>query len=160
MKSMIVCILLLVACVSVGGELLIEYKHAGLLRVSVTERKQLDLAWTTGRCPFDELDASPMRQTIEAYDSHGATIWLTKSEMEQLRKWIVDGKIFELESAYPEPEQKTYGSAFHSSLSVELDGKKKSVAWTGDTKVPSTLHTAINALVKMCQDIRQSREGK
>jgi hypothetical protein len=160
MKSMTVATFLLAASVSAAGELLIEYKHAGLMRVSVTERKQLDFAWTTGRLPFDEQDASPMRQTMEAYDSHGATIWLTKSEMEQLRKWIADSKIFDLESAYPEPEQKTYGSAFHSSLSVEVDGKKKSVAWTGDTKVPDTLRTAINALVKMCQDIRRSREGK
>jgi hypothetical protein len=152
--------LLLVASMATAEGIKIVYSSAGLTKVEVTEQKQLQFVWHTGRLPFEEGDSSPMQQSLAAYDSHSATIWLTKAEMETFRQWIDQNGILDLKTEYPEPEQKTYGSAFHSSLSVELDGKKKSLAWTGDTKVPDPLLTAINKLVQMCQEIRKSREGR
>lgn len=68
--------------------------------------------------------------------------------------------ILDLEPKYPEPEKKTYGFAFNSSLTVEFDRRKRSIAWTGDTKIPASLQEAVNQLVQMSQKVREIREGK
>jgi hypothetical protein len=157
MKTSLLAIVscLAIAVTAAAADLQIEYGSAGLTSVKVDERSRLHFAWHTGR-----LDTPLSLQSLDGYDSHSAVIWLTKAEMEKFRQWIEQNRILDLKPEYPEPEQKTYGSAFQSSLSVELDRKKKSLAWSGDTKVPDTLHAAINALVKMCHEIRQTREAK
>jgi hypothetical protein len=118
---------LAIASTCAAGDLRIVYSSAGLTKVEVSEEKQLHLAWHTGRLPFDKGDNSPMRQSLEAYDSHSSVIYLTKSELSEFEKWIEKNGILNLKSKYPEPEKKTYGSAFQSSLTVELDDKKYSI---------------------------------
>jgi len=143
-----------------AADLVIVYNHAGLTDVKVTERKQLHFGWHTRRLSFEKGDSSPMRQSLEAYDSHSAVIWLTKAELSRFRQWVEQNGILDLKSKYPEPEQKTYGSAFHSSLTVELDGRKHALSWTGDTQVPDALNEAVQKLVQMCHEVRQRRERR
>ena len=149
---------LVIAVPAVAGELRIEYDYAGLTSIHVNEQRQILLTWHTRRLPFDNNDISPMRQSLDAFDSHSSTIWLTESELNELEKWIINNAILEFPLTYPEPEEKTYGSAYRYSLAVEYDGKKHSLEWTGDTKISDSLNEAVKELMKICHEIRKSRE--
>jgi ASC-1-like (ASCH) protein len=149
---------LMLVSLATAGNLRIQYHHAGLMKIEVSIENQLRFEWHTGRRSFQEGDCFPMKQSLESYDSHMALIWLTGMEMGSFENWIVRNGILDLDALYPEPEEKTYGSAFCSSLIVELNGRKYSLEWTGDTKVPETLHRAINQLIRLCREIRRNRE--
>ena len=151
---------LVIATTAAASDLRIEYSHAGLTTVQVTKQRQLHFAWHTGRLPFERGDNSPILQSLEGYDSHSSVIWLTKSELAEFKNWIEKHGILDLKSKYPEPENKTYASTFHSSLTVEFDGKKHSIAWTGDTEIPDSLRDAVNKLVGLSHRIWKSRAGK
>lgn len=123
-------LLAIVSCFAImvtaaAADLLIDYGSAGLTSVKVDERNRLHFAWHTGR-----LDTPLSLQSLDGYDSHSAIIWLTKAEVEKFRKWTEQNRILDLKTEYPEPEQKTYGSAFQSYLSVLRDkrGKKNILA--------------------------------
>ena len=115
--------------------------------------------WHSGRLPFEKGDNSPILQSLEGYDRHSSDIWLTKSELEEFRNWIEKNGMLQLKSEYPEPENKTYGSAFHSSLTIECDGEQHSIEWTDDTEIPDSLRDAVNKLVGLSHRIWKSRAG-
>ena len=144
----------------IAGELRIDYDYAGLTKIHVTEHKQLVIKWHTRRLPFENGDISPMRQSLDAYDSHSSVIWLTRVELNEFEHWIEETDVFNLPSTYPVPEEQTYGSAFRSTLTVELDGRNHSLEWTGDTTIPYHMYAAVNSLVEKCHEIRRSREEK
>ena len=144
--------------VSGSDDVTIEFTRAGLTSVKVDQAKRLHFSWHTGRRPFVNGDSSPMRQDLTAYDGHNVSIWLTKEEVHAFAKWVEYYQILALKAEYPEPEVETRGSAFKSSLSVTLDGKKHSLSWTGDTKIPDTLREAIRELIELSDNIRKSRE--
>ncbi len=149
---------MVVSTTAFAGDVQIEYNHAGLTGVKIDEKNRLHLSWHTQRRPFDQKDISPMRQNFSAYDSHSSVIWLTKAELERLSNWAKNFHGLKLKPKYPEREKPTYGSAFQSSLTVAFGDTKLSRSWTGDTKVPDSLHEAINKLVKICHEIRKSRQ--
>lgn len=151
---------LVIATSTAACDLQIEYSYAGLIHVQVTKQRQLHYSWHTGRLPFENGDNSPILQSLEGYDSHSSVIWLTKSELAEFKSWIEKHGILNLKSKYPEPENKTYGSAFHSSLTIEFEGKKHSITWTDDTEIPDSLKDAVNKLVGLSHRIWQSRAGK
>jgi hypothetical protein len=157
MKEFALCAVacLAVAAASDADDLRLEYTHAGLTSVKVDQLGRLHFSWHTGR-----LDTPVAQQSLDGYDSHSAVIWLTKAELGRFKDWIDQYDILNLKSEYPESEKKTYGSAFRSALTVEVGGKKRSVAWTGDTKVPDSLRKAVNMLVQFCHEIRKTREEK
>lgn len=161
MKTVVLSLLagLAIARAVAAADLRIEYSHAGLTKIQVNEQQQLHFQWHTGRLPYKKGDSSPIHQNLDAYDSHSTAIWLTEMEMAGFENWIEKHGIFDLESKYPEPENMTYGSAFHSSLHVELGDKHYSLTWTGDTKIPDSLREAVNRLVEMSHGIRKCREG-
>jgi hypothetical protein len=141
-----------------AGDVRLDYSHAGLTRVTVDEQHRLHYSWHTGRQPFDQTDNSPMRQSLEAYDSHSAVIWLTRTELGRFQDWVEKNGIFDLPATYPEKEPPTYGSAFQSELAIELGDRKQALKWTGDSQVPDSLRAAIDQLMKLCEEIRKSRE--
>jgi hypothetical protein len=162
MKTAILCLVgcLVMATTGAACEFRIEYSYAGLINVQVTKQRQLHFTWHTGRLPYENGDNSPIVQSLEGYDRHASVIWLTKLELADFKNWIEKNGILYLKSTYPEPENTTYGSAFHSSLTVELDGKTHSVNWTDDTEIPESLRDAVNKLVGMSRRIWQGRSGQ
>jgi hypothetical protein len=158
-----VAVCLAIAATARAGDLRILYESSSLTKIEVSELKpssrwQMRFTWHTLCAPVDEKDDFGDHQSLESFDTHSTEIKLTTAELAQLENWVKQYEIFDLKSEYPESSVRTYGSAFVSSLTVELDGKKFTLKWTGDTKLPKNLGDAIDKLVQICQEIRKSRE--
>jgi hypothetical protein len=158
-----VAVFLAIAATARAGDLRIVYDSSSLTKIEVSELKpssrwQMRFTWHTPCAPVDEKDNFGEHQSLESFDKHSAEIKLTTAELARLENWVKQNEIFDWKSEYPESSVQTYGSAFPSSLTVEMDGKKYTLKWTGDTKVPKNLGDAIDKLVQICQEIRKSRE--
>jgi hypothetical protein len=140
----------------------IVYDSSGTTRIEVSKKGaqeskwQMKMSWITHRLPFDEKIETVDPQSMESFDSHSAEIKLTKAELAQFENWIKQSGIFDLKVEYPERSTKTYGSAFTHSLAVDLDGKKYSLNWTGDTETPEALGKAVGQLIKLGREIERN----
>lgn len=152
-------LLLLVGVITVvASDFRIEYSAGGTREIKVTEQGQLYFTWITGRRPFkDDPGYGAKTQSMESFDSHSVTIWLTKAELDQLRAWIEDNQILGFRSKYPEREPPRLSDRYRSSLTVVLRQRKLSLTWGVNTMLPDALGEAAGRLLEMCERIRNSR---
>lgn len=133
----------------------ISYWHAGLTRIEVKDGKLLH-TWHTERKTDDAL-ALP-RQSMSNFDRHEVEIWLTSQELGRFRQWADTNHFERLKSPFrARPGGQTYGSAFHTSLTVVLEGSRQGADWNGDAEVPSDLLAAERELLRLCSAIAERR---
>ena len=152
-------ILAITTCTSQATtNLVIEYRHAGLDEISVSNG-QLRVYWTSTRRDVDPEQAgySASGQSMEAYDTHVDTIGLAPREVTEFRDWCATFDIFDMPREYPTNPIPTYGSAFESSLHVVLDTNHFDVAWTGGSNIPEGFVSAIKAINALANRIVRSR---
>jgi hypothetical protein len=150
------CIGTLWAADAAAVSLAVNYDHAGLTQIRI-ESGRLHYVWHTQR-KFSRGEPATMRQDMTNYDRHEVVIWLTGDEVASVVKWIEARKVFDLPGAYPAKAEKTYGSAFETSLSVTLEDRKHSISWNGDSAVTEELRATEKELVKICDEIRKDRD--
>ena len=133
----------------------VNYDHAGLTQIRI-ESGRLHFVWHTQR-KFAPGEPAPMRQDMTNYDRHEVTIWLTGDEVASVAKWMETRKVFDLPATYPAKAEKTYGSAFETSLNVTLEDRKNSIRWNGDSTLTEGLRSAEKELMQICEGIRKDR---
>jgi hypothetical protein len=148
-------------CLAVGTDAVavavtVKYDHAGLTQIEI-ESGRLHYVWHTQR-KFGAGEPAPMRQDMSNYDRHEVVIWLTGEEFVSVTKWIQMRKVLDLPAKYPAKADKTYGSAFQTSLTAVLEDRKNSIGWDGDSIVTEDLRTAEKELLNLCDRIRKDRE--
>jgi hypothetical protein len=150
------CIATLWASDAAAVAVAVNYDHAGLTQVRI-ENGRLHYVRHTQR-KFGSGELAPMRQNMTNYDRHEVVIWLTGAEVASVVKWMETRKVFDLPGTYPAKADKTYGSAFETSLSVTLEDRKHSINWNGDCAVTEELRAAEKELVQICEGIRKDRD--
>jgi hypothetical protein len=134
----------------------IHYSHAGLREITIKDGR-LKYSWVTGRIGGPVFPLG----TLDDFDQHQMNVWLTDKEMGQFREWMVRHKVFDFKSGYPKrPGRETYGSAFHSVLTVEQKDKKQGISWTGHSQTPESLQAAVGDLIKTADEVRGDRYRK
>lgn len=147
-------LVLLVSSVSAHAVAIsVNYNHAGLTLIKI-ENGQLHYIWHTLRKRDKPL---PVRQDMSSYDRHEVHIWLTDSEINAIVQWIKNRKVFDLPASYPVRAQKTYGSAFQTTLSVTFEDQKHSIGWNGDSVISEELRDTESELIQLCEKIRNDR---
>jgi hypothetical protein len=132
-----------------------SYTHAGLTDITVKDGK-LRYVWHTLR--LWEGKVSPTPSDLDEYDRHQVDVWLTDKELHRFRDWVAQHKVFRFDKEYPSSsDRRSYGAAFHSSLTVSQGDKKHTVSWVGDSKTPRELDTAIRKLNSLVAKIEKSR---
>ena len=134
----------------------ISYGHAGLTSLTV-EKGKLHYSWATRRKPRSG-KPGPERQSMESYDLHKATIWLTEAEEKKFREWVTRHKVFDFKGEYRSASGgRSYGAAFQSGLTVTAGGRKHGIAWVGDSKTPETLNAAVSELLSLAAAVEKDR---
>jgi hypothetical protein len=134
----------------------ISYGHAGLTSLTV-EKGKLHYSWATHRKPRSG-KPGPELQSMESYDLHKATIWLTEAEEKKFREWVTRHKVFDFKGEYKSASGgRSYGAAFQSGLTVTAGGRKHGIAWVGDSKTPETLNAAVGELLSLAAAVEKDR---
>jgi hypothetical protein len=134
----------------------ISYGHAGLTSLTV-EKGKLHYSWVTSRKPRSG-KPGPELQSMESYDLHKATIWLTEAEEKKFREWVARHKLFDFKGEYRSASGgRSYGAAFQSGLTVTAGGRKHGIAWVGDSKTPETLNAAVGELLSLAAAVEKDR---
>jgi hypothetical protein len=137
----------------------IRYNHAGLYKIEVKDG-QLHHVWHSLR-HFREGEPMVMRQDLNSYDRYEAHIWLSQQEMKRFQGWIAKHKVFRFKPFYESAsENRSYGAAFKTSLTVIQEAKTHSIEWTGDSKIPVRLEKAVDQLIKLCEEVQKTRKEK
>jgi hypothetical protein len=134
----------------------VNYDHAGLTKIKI-ESGRLHYVWHTQR-KFARGEIAPVRQDMTNYDRHEVIIWLTGDEVALVAKWMETCKVFDLPATYPAKPEKTYGSAFETSLNVTLEDRKHGISWNGDSTLTAELRSAEKELIQICDGIRKDRD--
>jgi hypothetical protein len=138
----------------------IEYEHAGLTRLVLRppnqkSDSQLSLTWHTHR-KSDELATA---QDIRSFDRHQLDAWPTSSELAKFRQWAQTNQFARFQTSFPsKPGPATYGSAFPTTLTVEIDGSRRSFKWTGDSEVPPEMASAVSGLMELAEHMKKTRQ--
>lgn len=134
----------------------INYDHAGLSEIRV-EAGRLHYVWHTQR-KFGQGELAAAWQDMTNYDRHEVDIWLTGDELASLVKWMDTHKVLELPANYPSRANKTYGSAFQTTLSVTLEDRKHSMEWNGDSVLTEDIQVAERELLDLCGKLQKDRD--
>ncbi len=155
-------------CMSGEDEVAVEYDYAGLVRIEIgTDERdpyggrerdvyELDYVWHTTRRDV----GFPVIQSLESFDRHEAHIALAKEEIETVRKWIVDHRIFDFPDTFERVEERYMANLYRSSLHVVVGSEEHSVLWTGASILPQDLKDAVEGLRSICDTIRRDRTDR
>jgi hypothetical protein len=139
----------------------IEYEHAGLTRLALHPAgpgvdAKLSLTWHTAR-KSEGIVAD--RQDMSSFDRHELDAWLTPSELSTFRQWAETNRIGRFQSPFPtKPGPASYGSAFETSLTVDIDGSRRTLRWNGDSIVPRELESAVSELMRLGEEVKKGRK--
>jgi hypothetical protein len=164
MKMLCLALLLILVSNSLAqstNTVAIDYEHAGLTRLVLHPAGpgvdgKLSLTWHTMR---KSDGAVTTRQDMSSYDRHELDAWLTSSELSAFRQWAETNRFGRFQSPFPtKPGPATYGSAFETSLTVDANGSRRTLKWSGDSILPRELESAVSELVRLGDEVKKERK--
>jgi hypothetical protein len=164
MKTLCLGFLLVLASNSLAqttNTVAIEYEYAGLSRLVLHPAGpgvdgKLSLTWHTLR---KSEGAIQVRQDMSSYDRHELDAWLTPPELSTFRQWAETNRFSRFETSFPRKSgSASYASAFETSLTVVINGTRRTLKWNGDSIVPEELKSAVSELIRLGDEVKKERK--
>jgi len=128
---------------------------AGLTKI-IVESDHLTFVMHTER-KHDKGEFILQQQNLSSYDKQEYQIWLTDSEIGQMKLWVSELSEIEIPHVFALKEQSSYGTAFVTTITAVFDSYQVETSWNGDHIVPTELSSHVNNFVSICETIIEQR---